>query len=163
MASISSELKGLVDSLISKAEESNLVQSVRLIFKALTEAGHMYELKIPPRLIGCHPSNRDGYGINPHDVHGLISDIFTLGFDHGEVRAVCAEIDPMESETVNSFNKRMIEEAGGLLAPLDCELRFATLWGGHTNQALRAISAGLKHEDERLTTGGKLNVQHLHT
>ena len=155
------EIKAQVDSLILKAEEHNLVQSVKQIFKVLGAAGMMYDLKIPPMLIGCHPSNRDGYGINPNDVHRLISDIFTLGFDHGEVKAVCSEIDPAEAAKVQAWNDKMIQESAGKLAPLECDLRYATLWGGHTNQCLRAVAAGLVHEDERLVAGGKLNLQKI--
>ena len=55
-------------------------------------------MKLEPKLVGVHPSNRDGYGVNPQDVLDLVGSIVDVGFV-GRVRAVGVEVEASTSET----------------------------------------------------------------
>lgn len=153
-------LKLRISELVDKAEQSSLVQSVRQILVELKAVGLVYEMKLLPRLIGTHPANRDGFGISPVAVHDLISSIYSLGFDDNEVRCLCVEVRPGDT-SVNEYNRTMVAGSGGMLAALDGEVRFASLWGGHTNQALRCIAGAVKHSDERLCHNGHLSIEKI--
>lgn len=162
MEPLSDALKLRISELLDKAEHTSLVQSVRQILGELKTAGLAYEMKLLPRLVGTHPANRDGFGISPVAVHDLISSIFSLGFDHHEVRCLCVEVRPGDT-SVNEYNRTMIAGSGGMLAALEGEVRFASLWGGHTNQALRCIAGAVKHSDERLCHNGHLSIEKIRT
>jgi hypothetical protein len=153
-------LKVRISELIEKAEHTSLVQSVRQILGELTASGLAYEMKLLPRLVGTHPANRDGFGISPVAVHDLISSIYSLGFDSNEVRCLCVEVRPGDT-SVNEYNRAMISGSGGMLAALEGEVRFASLWGGHTNQALRCIAGAVAHSDERLCLNGRLSIEKI--
>ena len=120
----------------------------------------MYKCKIQPGLVGCHEENRDGYGVNGHDVFQLTDDIFELGFDLNEVKAVAAEINTANDKTID-FNYDMVAKANGMLAPILGNLVFASLCGSHTNQVLRGVVAGMPHTNLKMTVDGKLNVNKI--
>ena len=80
MEPISDAVKKSVNALIAKAEQVNLVQSVKQIIAELSAAGLAYQMKLLPRLVGCHPQNRDGFGVSGSAAHELTSSIFSLGF-----------------------------------------------------------------------------------
>lgn len=160
MDPIPAAVKASVSALIEKAERVNLVQSVKQILAELASAGLVYQMKLLPKLVGCHPINRDGFGISPSAVHELASSIFSLGFDHGETRCVCVEVRPGDTD-INKFNEDMVAMSAGKLAALESEVRYASLCGGHTNQVLRCIAAGVCHDDERMTHHGALCVDKI--
>lgn len=160
MTSLTPELCQKIEALMTQASEGNILQSVKQIFHLLQQSNLMWDMKIHPRIIGCHPDNRDGYGINVLDVHSWLSDVFTIGFDHGEVKAVCCEV-AQDDTSVQSFNEKMVMAAGNQLAPVDGRLKYATLWGGHTNQAMRLVAYNMPHCDERLTVGGRLSLEKI--
>ena len=154
------ELKEKIASLMNTAQSSSLLQNIKSIFGLLSEAGLMYSMTVPSKHIGIHPCNRDGYGVNPHDVHELLESIAAIGWDKDEAKGVAVEVDNSDQEVVD-FNSKAIANSNGLLAPLDSQVRFASLWGSHTNQCLRAWAAGVRHKSERLTIDGKLCVAKL--
>jgi hypothetical protein len=158
MSSLTPELRLKIVALLQKGESSSIVQTVKQLFKLLIEHGLLHNMQINSKFIGCHPSNRDGYGINGHDVHSLASDIFALGFDKDAVKAVCVELLSSDS-AARDWNEELVAGQGHLLAPACKEhLRYGTLWGGHTNQVLRAVLAACEHEDAGMTLDGKLNL-----
>ena len=162
MSSISRETQNKVNALMIQATEGNILQSVKQIFHVLQSDTLMWDMKISPRMIGCHPANRDGYGINVVDVHSWVSDVFTIGFDHGEVKAVCTEV-AQDDAAVQQFNEQMVSASNGQLAQVDTRLKYATLWGGHTNQGMRLVMYGVPHSDERLTIAGRLSAEKIGT
>ncbi len=148
------ELRAEIVKLLDLAGKKSLSHIKRLL-SLLEKHGICVRIRLHSRLVGCHEKNRDGYGVNPGDVETLISDIFELGWDSDEVRAVCIEISP-EGET---FNLKMIKDSKGALAETaPGMLRYSSLWGSHTNQGIRCINAECKHPDESMTVAGKLNI-----
>jgi hypothetical protein len=157
---ITADVHSKIVQLTKQASEGNILQSVKQIFHVLQSCGAMWDMKIQPRIIGCHPDNRDGYGINVVDVHSWVSDVFTIGFDCSEVKAVCCEV-AQDDAAVQTFNEEMAAASNGQLAPVDTRLKYATLWGGHTNQAMRLVAYSVPHSDERLTISGRLSAEKI--
>ena len=77
-------------------------------------------------LVGVHPDNRDGSGVLPSKVVELLSDIFALGWDEDEVKAVCTEIGTRQ-RTATEWNEEIVAEAEGKLAPIAEQLKFLSL------------------------------------
>jgi hypothetical protein len=110
--------------------------------------------------VGFDPANRNGLGGSPTDALLLASDIAKAGFSAPETaHAVCVEVPPGSKE-VEAFNERLC--AGSGLPPIekDC-IRFGSLACGHTNQALRAIAAGVPSDCELLSDNGRMSARRL--
>jgi hypothetical protein len=154
-------VKADIEALLQKAANENLVSSCKAAMKILTEYGLVYECKVHSKYVGVHESNRDGFGVSGNAVANLASQIFHLGFDYSEVRAVAVEIDDASRDSCTKFNRKMCEGSSGTLAPVDVALKFASLQGSHTNQVLRCIHYGVKHFDEAMTEAGCLSVSKI--
>lgn len=157
MTELTASVRDQIQSLLAKAEDGSMVQAIRGLFKVLKDNSLMYQLRIKSSLIGVHEDNRDGYGVNPWDVHTLLSDIFDVGFDESEIKCVCIEIDHQSTATVD-FNRSLVAQSGGLLAPVE-SLKFASLCGSHTNQCLRALSASIQHGNDAMCIDGRLSLE----
>ena len=97
-------------------------------------------MKIPPHLVAVHYLNRDEYGLTPADVHLLMDDIFDIGFDYEEVRAVCCMMSPKEHGRAVAFIADLINGSSGLLAKTNPNVaQYLALWGSHTNECLKCI------------------------
>ena len=68
-----------------------LVKNIKQALKILKREGITYRMRILPSIVGVHPESRDGYGVNAADVLELAEDVFEIGFDEDEVKAVCGE------------------------------------------------------------------------
>ena len=145
----------------NETKHGNL-KAVKTLLQMLLLAGIAYKMTIQPDLIGVHPDNRGGYGINPHDVAALILAIFELGWDDASASGLCVEVPAHAAATVNQFNQRLVDCAAGLLPAFsDGSIKFASLWGSHTNAALRCLYHGVKHSCAELTRDGFLCVDKL--
>ena len=74
-------------------EPEKLVKTVQSCLDFLTEHGMVTTMKLPPLAVGVHPSNRDGCGVNPRDVHELIDNITAVGWVDAKVAGVAVEIE----------------------------------------------------------------------
>ena len=145
----------------SETKHGNL-KAVKQLLQMLLVAGIAYKMTIQPDLIGVHPDNRNGYGINPHDVAALIIAILELGWDDASASGLCIEVPASASQVVSDFNQRLVDCAAGLLPAFAAgSIKFASLWGSHTNAALRCIAHGVKHACEELTRDGFLSLDKL--
>lgn len=143
--------------LVSGAESSGIVKTVRAIFSLLEEHGLAQRMKIPPAMVGVHPQNRDGVAISGHDCHRLLVDIWEVGWSNEEVSAVCTEAD----EDAKDFNLKLMEENHTMLPQYpsrDC-VRYLSLSASHTNQALRCIHHAVQFDDERMCMQGRLSLE----
>jgi hypothetical protein len=146
-------------SLLKSCEHgTGIVAGCKQLISFLLEERVAYRLTVPSLLVGVHPTNRDGYGVNPHDMHDLMDDIFSLGWDTSKVSALCVELDPTD-KSICGFNEQLVMGCKGMLAPVDVgQLRYASLWGGHTNQILRAVQCAVEHSNPDMTTEGRLDL-----
>ncbi|CAE8589898.1 unnamed protein product [Polarella glacialis] len=125
----------------------------------LQEAGVVVEMRLKPQIVGVHPSNRDGYGVNPHDVHALLADIVDVGWSYQEVKAICVEV---ASDEVREWNAALMAGTNGMLPSFEkAAVRFASLSASHTNQALRCVLARVAHRDECLCVDGCLSLEKI--
>ena len=81
--------------LLAGAQDGDrLVKTVHEVLNILERHGHVYSLQLKPSMVGISPLNRDGSGVNPIDVHELLSDIATAGWLDSRVTAIAVE--PMQ-------------------------------------------------------------------
>ena len=76
-------------------EPEKLVKTVQSCLDFLTEHGMVTTMKLPPLAVGVHPSNRDGCGVNPRDVHELINNITAVGWVDAKVAGIAVEIEDL--------------------------------------------------------------------
>ena len=91
----------------------------------------------------------------------LINNVAHIGWDWGSVKALAVEVSDSNSSDVLSFNNKLAETSMGMLAPIEDTLKFASLEGSHTNQALRCFHAACPHPNETLTEEGRLSISKL--
>ena len=144
-----------VDAFLATAESGNLVKSMRDLMSLLTSEGVVVPMRLKPGLVGVHPENRNGCGVNPGNCLQLLSNVYDVGFSYDEIRAVAVEATP---ECID-FNRKLVEASSGVLPAFDGGLRFVSLSASHTNQALRCLAASTSHSDERLTIDGRLSME----
>ncbi len=139
-----------------------IVQNVRKIFDALLSASVAYYMVIAPMLVGVHPENRHGLGLIISHVLALLPKILKAGWSDHEAFGVCTDIAHSEFRKIMDFNQRLVREAGGCIAACaEDSLKFASLWGSHTNQVLRMLASQIAHHCLELTHEGKLSLDRL--
>ena len=154
---ISAELESEVSQLLVAAGDGEkLVAVVQQVMSLLEKNKHVHKLRVPPHLVGCHPSNRDGLGLSAPDVADLLQSILQVGYVASRVFAVAAEVD---SDYVRTWNEQLVQSAQGQLGIMDGSmLKIVSLCGSHTNFSLRILLDGVPHSYEPATVDGKLNL-----
>ena len=147
--------------LMARAEKDTIVASAKSVCNILKQHGLMWEMRVHCRHVGVHPCNRDGIGVSAVAVQQLLSNIFALGFDWAEVKALAVETDGAGRDDAVKFNERLVASSSGTLAPISDHLMLLSLQGSHTNQALRAIHYACSHPNQELTENGKLSVARI--
>ena len=143
--------------LIVDADSGNVVRQTRSILKLCKDAKVAVEMVIKPDYVGVHPSNRDGLGVSAVDVHGLLSDIADVGFSKEELNPVCMEAN-LEAQ---KFSMQIMDMSAGKLPKYENleAIKYCSLAGSHTNQALRCVVAGINGNDARLCTDGFFDIK----
>ena len=127
---ISAEVRAEITTLMEKVKRGEkLVSMIDKILALLKKSGLAWSQKLLPHQVGCHPRNCDGVGISRSKVHGLITDILQVGFSPEEIRCICLETDPSETEVVE-FNRRLQKESAGKLASVEI-----APWRGRSGQS----------------------------
>ena len=153
----------MISAYLQSAQQGKLVQAVDALHEYLVQEGLAWKQMLRCDCIGVHQENRDGLGISASHVHDLVSNIASIGFSATEFRGVAIEIPPtQEGEALRSFNRQVIEESNGRLAPAG-NLRFASIVGSHANQAARCFCSQVPHSDEKLTVDNRLSLEKLKT
>ena len=163
MVALSKEDREQIQGFLQKAEGGLLVQSINGLHDFLMSRNLAWKLRLTCDMVGVHHQNRDGIGCSAGHVQDLVSNIAAIGFVESEVKAICVEVPQASSgDVVRAFNKCLVQDAGGKLAPFDpASLRYASIVGSHTNQAFRAIRFNVAHPDGKLTVDGRLSMEKL--
>ncbi|CAJ1418219.1 unnamed protein product [Effrenium voratum] len=155
-----------IEDLLKKAETGSLVASASRALAVLEQHNHAFQAKISSRHVVCHPANRDGCGVCAADVHSLLSDILSIGFDPSQPKPVCVECSG--DGAIEAFNTCLVEDSAGMLAPvIPGSCKYASLSSSHTNQVLRLLAAGCNHVHDSeagapdITVQGKLSMEQL--
>eukprot|EP00439_Symbiodinium_sp_Y106_P002505 s1496_g1.t1 len=121
---IQAEVVQQCTTLLAGAQDGDrLVKTVHEVLTILERHGHVYTLQLKPSMVGISPLNRDGSGVNPVDVHELLSDIATAGWLDSRVTAVAVE--PCSPEDFQ-WNLEYFQTTGGMLGTVDTSQLKAT-------------------------------------
>ena len=78
------------------ASEGGALSKWNSIAKKLLEEGIAYQIKLDVDEVLCHPLNRGGLGVNPHDCHEKLGAIREVGGDKRLLlHATCFELCPI--------------------------------------------------------------------
>ena len=102
----------------------------------------------------CHPSNRGGVMLSPHDCHACGSAIISLGADMAKIQtSVAFEIspEPLQKAKQLQANRDLVSASQGKLANISGQERFLTCGSSHLTAFCRAVQAQRSTEDEWLS------------
>ena len=143
--------------LLHEPSDARLVSTVDDVLSKLEADGLAYRLSIPPKLVGVHPCNRDGYGISTAEVHSLGSDIVSMGWSWQScAHAVCVEDD--RSSTMEQYTYNLVSTCDGLGQAVHGQVKYGSLSCGHTNRFLCALLDEVPSEHEILTVDGRMSM-----
>ncbi|CAK9023452.1 Uncharacterized protein SCF082_LOCUS16217 [Durusdinium trenchii] len=155
------EVEEEVRNLLQNADTKALVGSVRKIMQVLEHHGLACRQCLSCMKVGVHDANRDGLGVSAFDCHRLCSEISDIGYDSQEFKGVAIQLQGAELERVQAFNRKLQEEAQGLLGGASDMIRYASLAGSHANYAMRCFASHVEHKDDELTLDGRLSLERL--
>ena len=152
-AEFKTEFKKLIE-LKQVAPNEHLQQ----LLAALKEQNLMYEVEcINPKSLLTHKEKRGGLLLSPHNVHRNAQRIRSSGADLKQLNnALCMELSPhgkLRDEHILR-NQRLVERAGGLLAPVNGSERYLTLGCGHTAAFCKQASVGGMTSEPTLRSAG---------
>lgn len=147
-----------IEGLLAKAKDGQVVGGVHACLNLLEAAGLAWRAILKPQLVGVHPTNRDGLGLNSSEVHHLLTEIANVGFSSQELKCICFEVARTNSK-FKEFNTKLFSNSRGMLAPMMIDqLRYASVSGSHVNACLNCIAFSVKHDFERITTDGLISL-----
>lgn len=155
------EVEEEVRNLLQNADTKALVGSVRKIMQVLEHHGLACRQCLSCMKVGVHDANRDGLGVSAFDCHRLCSEISDIGYDSQEFKGVAIQLQGAELERVQAFNRKLQDEAQGLLGGASDMIRYASLAGSHANYAMRCFASHVEHKDDELTLDGRLSLERL--
>ena len=118
----------LIDTALT--ENNKAVSAVESIFVLLSEKDLSYRMKMPPKMVGVHPANRNGLGVIASEVHSLGEQIACLGWSTAAVSgAVCIEA----SDKGRLFTERLSQNTPLLAKYKASEIKTLSLSCGHAN------------------------------
>ena len=121
-----------------------MVAHVDEITKLLSASGLTYRMKIPPRMVGVHPKNRFGYGVQAQSVHKLGSEIVASGFSVAACSHACAIEENPDDRRIELFTRTLTSGTEKLAQVTPGETKVGSLSCSHTNQWLRCVPLRLK-------------------
>ena len=158
MAQIPASVEARVNELLQQsATGDKLVKTVDEILQLLRQSGLSTSMRLVPGVVGVHPRNRDGAGINSADVHDLLQSVMEVGFLQSRVHAVAIEV---ASDSERQWNQRLVDSCSGRLGVMQSDrLRALSLCASHTNFMLRIVADAAAHDgDSSITVDGKLDI-----
>ena len=141
-----------------KACDGALVSGARALINYLLHEKIAHYMVIDPCFIGTHFDNRDGFGVDAMAALELLTALSRLGWDDAEAKGIVVETSPQIAAEALTFNQQQVAASRNQLAPIKDVIKFLTISGSHTVQALRALAAGVPWTDPSLTVDGKLSV-----
>ena len=152
-----------IDQLLASATsgQAGLVHVVDKVLTKFQAEGWCFEQALPPRLVGVDPSNRDGFGLSPENVHALGDDIAFMGWSWNEVKnPTCIEEAPGAS-AIKTFNQELSDGSPLLPDVAEGSVLYGSLSCSHTNMFLRCVEASAPSQNPAFTVDGKLNLDLL--
>jgi hypothetical protein len=142
------KVKSLLASISST--DGRLVSVIDTALEIMEKEGLAWRAKVPCRLVGVHPANRGGYGVNPAEVHRLGSQIVAMGFS----KAACSHAVAIENGggICTKFTEMM--QASPMLGTCTA-IQYGSVSCSHTNEFLKAVMCGVETDYENLCDADK--------
>ena len=162
IASMSQMPDSTIEALIASVDEKDarLVSVVEDILQRLQEQKLAHTMRLPPKLVGVHPCNRNGYGVSPIEVHALGRDITDMGWSPSAcAHAVAVEDDAQN--TIAKFSANLARNKPGLGQIPEASIKYGSLSCSHTNPFLVAVLCSVPTEFESLSIDGRMSSTKL--
>lgn len=162
--SMSSADPRIVSLLATVSKQDARVVSVVEETLGLLEASNLaYRLRIPPKMVGVHPANRNGCGVSATEVHALGVEITSMGWHLGHTsHAVCVE--DSESSAVAKFTRAQASSSVGMLGIVDeGTIKYGSLSCSHTNAFLVALLCEVETTHSSIAENGRMSPSKLST
>lgn len=148
-----------LERLCALAEKGELVSSMAEAMEYMTGCNLAWKMVIKPSMLGVHPENRDGQGIDISHVQNLVVSVCQMGWNPSLTSPICIEVPPSDEHSFLSFNQKLADESLGKLPQPEVPLRFATISSSHTSMMMKTIVSGCYHPSEALTnSSGRLQM-----
>ena len=152
------------------ADDSQMKSTMASIKQVLLDTKLATVVKVPCQGVLVHHQNRFGAGVDVKDVHSILDDISSTGWDWDMLGVpICFELPSgAVGEKALAWNEKLVESAGGFLAPVDRQRASdMSVSASHRVAALRCVLAGARHEgkpdhhgnSDKLTHNGKLSLE----
>ena len=154
----------IVALLASVSKQDTRLVSVVEETLGLLEAGNLaYRLRIPPKMVGTHPANRNGCGVSATEVHALGAEITSMGWHLGNTsHAVCVE--DSESLEIAKFSRAQAMSSVGMLGVVEeGSIKYGSLSCSHTNAFLVAVLCEVETTHSSIAENGRLSPSKLST
>ena len=133
------EIKSIIDG------EGGALQKWLAILEMLKGNNLAYFINLSVNDLLVHNQNRGAMGVNAHEVHQTFAKVVAIGGDEEQlVKSTCFELPahyPARGEQIE-FNRSLVLQSGGLLAPVTGTERYLTCSSSHFTQGCRAAVAG---------------------
>ena len=140
----------------------NVAAGVERLMERLVEVEVARWITAHSSEIVVHPCNRDGYGVNPTDVHLILSDIAATGWADILFRGVLTDVSAEVEEHVFKSNTALVASSNNLLAEINrSKMKWMSLWGSHTNQGIRCVLDRIQTKDASLAMDGRLSLHRI--
>ncbi|CAE6969732.1 unnamed protein product [Symbiodinium sp. CCMP2592] len=145
------------------AKEMPPVTQWKAVLDLLLKESLAWKATLEPSMLLVHQLNRSGLGVNGHNCHSKAAGILKAGFDKSYLHSSCFQLseNPDLRARQVAFNQKQVEQAGGLLAPVNGTERYLSVSSGHTTQFLKALWAGCRTSEGSLATNGFLSKEVL--
>ena len=130
----------------------------------LKEMNLIQELDVHPNQVLCHPCNRSGLGLNPHNAHRTGAKVQSIGADRKQLDTYLFTLPPAGevADKHIKFNEDLVKIANGMLAPVNGHELYTSVAGGHFEAFCRAAIAGCKTNQKNIMDDqGKIDVGKL--
>ena len=141
-------------------QDARLVSGVDEILRIFEDRKLAHRMRLPPKMVGVHPANRNGYGVSSTEVHSIGAQIVDMGWlSSATAHAIC--IEDGADRKIAAFTSKLAKSTSGLGIVDPSEIKYGSLGCSHTNQFMVAALCGVESEFEKLTLDGKMSVSKI--
>ena len=137
---------------------------LEIVCSLLKKMNLIQELDAHPNQVLCHPCNRSGLGLNPHNAHRTGAKVQSIGADRKQLDTYLFTMPPAGAVAAKhiKFNEDLVRIADGMLAPVNGHELYTSVAGGHFEAFCRAAIAGCKTNQKNIMDDqGKIDVGKL--
>ena len=153
-----SGIRTMVVQCMEKGETQDEKRAVaEQVVKLLIDAGYAVVEVVKNHRIAIHPANRDGTGVDPVEVHGLLSRICANGFAFEELGVRWA-FEASSSDSARFFNEALVKASDGLLVLQDWrDVELLAVAATHTVTGFNCAAGGARGLDGNRSIDGRFS------